>query len=362
MIEMDLVRLQRHLNKFLMVYVAVSMIAGFYAGININVKPHESLFKTLNLIVVITMIYPMMINLRFGEMKHSMKLWKQLTIGLAIGLIVAPLLMYGLVELISLFTPVNSKLALGLILAVVVPCSSMSIAYTGFTKGNIELSTIVVAISFTLAIATVPVWLRIFASAYNLDVSSWLLIKTIIIVVVVPMILGVLTRMGLLKKAGTEGFLRIKPLFPSISLLGMYAIVFLIFMEKAKLVESKVTVVGIALIPLVLYYIVLLIFLTYFDKWLRVPYKDHMAITFTSVGKNEGTAMAIAMAAGMGVMAIPAAVTPILQIPMLVGYVKVADKVRNYFGENEPDEPEEEPSPLTPSEEKKDAEKRKGAA
>ncbi|WP_204247210.1 hypothetical protein [Thermococcus celer] len=38
--------------------------------------------------------------------------------------------------------------------------------------------------------------------------------------------------------------------------------------------------------------------------------------------------MAVAMAAGMGMMAIPPAVTPILQIPFLVGYLKLARKIK----------------------------------
>ena len=339
---MDFLKLKNHLDKFLPLYVTIGMILGFFAGLHVNVKAHANLYKNLNLIVVIAMIYPMMINLKLERLKNSAKLWKQLLIALIMGLVVSPLLMYGLISFVSLFTKVNPNLALGLVLAVVVPCSSMSIAYTGLTDGNIELSTIVVAISFTLAIVTVPLWLKVFASSYHVSISVWLLIKTILTVVIIPMILGVLTRWYLLKKMGTEGFLKLKPLFPSISLLGMYTIVFLIFMEKAKLIASKPAVVALAILPLVLYYLTALVLMTYTNKVLKLPYADHMAVTFTSVGKNEGTAMAIAMAAGMGLMAIPPAVTPIIQIPFLVGYVKIARQIKKLYGYKEKEEIPEE--------------------
>ena len=319
---MNWLKLKNHLDKYLPVYVTLAMIAGFYVGTHTNLKPYHDTLKTLNMLVVISMIYPMMINLRLGELKNSARLGKQLAIALTMGLVISPLIMYGAIWLTELFHPVNHMLALGLLLAVVVPCSSMSIAYTGFTKGNIELATIVVALSFTLAIVTVPAWLKVFASSYHVSISVWLLVKTILIVVITPMILGVLTRAYLMGKLGPEGFLRIKPAFPAISLLGMYTIVFLIFMEKAKLIAAKPEVVGIALIPLALYYIIALLFMTFVDKAAGIPYRDHMAITFTSVGKNEGTAMAIALAAGTGLMAIAPAVTPIVQIPFLIGYVK----------------------------------------
>lgn len=67
------------------------------------------------------------------------------------------------------------------------------------------------------------------------------------------------------------------------------------------------------------------------DKKIGLSYKEHMAIVFTSVGKNEGTAMAIDVSAGTGLMAIPPAITPILQIPFLVEYLKMTGKVREWW-------------------------------
>ena len=328
---MDWLKLKNHLDKYLPIYVTLAMIAGFLVGWHSNLKPYHELLKTLNMIVVISMIYPMMINLQLGELKNSAKLWKQLTIATTMGLVISPLIMYASIWITELFHTMNHVLALGLLLAVVVPCSSMSIAYTGFTRGKIELATIVVALSFTLAIVSVPLWLKLFASSYHIAISTWLLVKTILIVVITPMILGILTRWYLLKHIGTEGFLKIKPAFPAISLLGMYTIVFLIFMEKAALIASKISMVAIALVPLTLYYLISLGFMTFVDKLAGISYKDHMAITFTSVGKNEGTAMAIALAAGTGLMAIAPALTPIIQIPFLVGYVKIWRKIAEFW-------------------------------
>ena len=324
---MDYLRLKNHLDKFLPVYVIIAMLLGFLIGLNIDTGKYKTLFKYLNLAVVISMIYPMMINLRLGELKNSMKQGKQLGIGLTMGLIVAPLLMWFLIWLVGFFHPLSPQLALGLMLSMVVPCSSMSIAYTGFSRGNLELATIIVAFSFILAIITVPGWLAIYAASSHITVDTMLLIITIIEVVFVPMLFGLLTRWYLISKKGTKGFLRLKPLFPAISLIGMYLIVFLIFMEKAKLIAKKPEVVLIALVPLILYYAISIGLLTYLNKALKISYKDHMAITFPSVGKNEGTAMAIAMSAGMGLMAIPPAVTPLIQIPFLVGYVKLWSKI-----------------------------------
>jgi ACR3 family arsenite efflux pump ArsB len=328
----SLAKLKNNLDKYLPVYVIIAMGLGFYFGLHTNVKAHKETFHWLNVFVVIMMIYPMMINLKLSEMKLAAKQWKQLSVALIMGLVLAPILMYLFIEFVGLFLPIHSQLAMGLLLAVVVPCSSMSIAYTGLTDGNLELATVIVAISFLLAIFVVPLWLKVFAAAYHVNISIWLLVITIVEVIIVPMILGLETRSILFKKMGADGFMKIRPLFPSISLIGMYLIVFLIFMEKAKLIASKPTIVLIALIPIALYYLVAFLIMTFVNKGIKLSYKDHMAITFTAVGKNEGTAMAIAMAAGMGLMAIPPAVVPILQIPFMIGYLKIAKRIEKFFG------------------------------
>jgi hypothetical protein len=61
-----------------------------------------------------------------------------------------------------------------------------------------------------------------------------------------------------------------------------------------------------------------------------------MALVFTSTGKNNGTAIAIATTAFSPLMAIPAATLPIFQILFLESYLKMADKVKCFFSEKSP--------------------------
>ncbi len=327
-------KFKKHLDKFIPVYVPIAMVVGLLLGLPLHhqIAASKSIFSILNLLVVLSMIYPMMVGLNMGEMKNSFKMWKLLLFGLVMGLIYPPVIMY----LLSLIIPLNSYLAFGLILAVAVPCSSMSIAYTGLSKANTELATILVAISFILALITVPMWLSVFGSSYHVPAPMFQILKTIIMIVVIPMTLGYATRESILLKGGKKSFAKAKASFPVMSLLGMYAIIFLIFMEKATMIVGKWHAILIALAPLSLYYAITLILLTLVDVAFKVRYRDHMAITFTSVGKNEGTAMAIALGAGIGLAAVPAAITPLLQIPFLVTYMKLHWKIAGRFAKRSP--------------------------
>ncbi len=327
-------KFKNHLDKFIPIYVPLMMVLGLLLGLPLQhqIAASSSLFSVLNIVVVIVMIYPMMVGLNLGEMRNSFKMWKVLLFGLIMGLIYPPLILY----LLSLIIPVNPYLAFGLILAVAVPCSSMSIAYTGLSKANTELATIVVIISFILALITVPMWLSVFGSNYHVPAPMFDILRTLIMIVVIPMTLGYATRESILLKGGKKALSKATASFPALSLLGMYAIIFLIFMNKAAMIVEKWQAILIALAPLSLYYIITLVLLTLVDIAFRVKYRDHMAITFTSVGKNEGTAMAIALGAGIGLAAIPAAITPLLQIPFLVTYMKMHWKIASRFARRSP--------------------------
>jgi ACR3 family arsenite efflux pump ArsB len=207
----------------------------------------------------------------------------------------------------------------------------MSIAYTGLADGNIELATVSVALSFVLAVFAVPLWMTLFATHYQVVAPLQDMLVTILTVLVAPMILGYLTRLALVRWLGEKKFKQLQPFFPSLSLLAMYGIVFVIFFSKATMILEKWQMVLTLLVPIALFYALTLAMVTWLNRRLGLSYRDHMAIVFASTGKNNGTAIAIATLAFSPLAAIPAATMPIFQILFLVSYLKMANWVRGYF-------------------------------
>jgi len=158
------------------------------------------------------------------------------------------------------------------------------------------------------------------------------LISSILTVLLAPMVLGYATRRGLLRWLGPVRFGAIAPLFPALSLMGMYAIVFLIFFGKATLIIERWQTVAILLVPNAIFIGLSLLVLTWLDRRLGMGYEEHMAVAFTSTGKNNGTAIAIATTAFSPLVAIPAATMPIFQILLMVLYLRAAPRLRARFG------------------------------
>jgi ACR3 family arsenite efflux pump ArsB len=332
--------LQDHLNRWMLAYVSLAILVGLVAGNGLAgfAKSQAGLLGSLTTAAVFMIIYPMMVNVRFEALLQAGRNLRGIGIALAFNFVWAPLVGWVLAT-VFLSDPL---LALGFLLVMVVPCSSMAIGYTGLAKGDLELATVVVALSFVLAIVAVPLWMSLFASRYAVPVPIGDLISSILTVLVAPMVLGYATRRGLLRWLGKARFATIAPLFPALSLLGMYAIVFLIFFGKATLIIERWQTVAILLVPNAIFMGLTLLVVTWLDRRLAMGYEEHMAVAFTSTGKNNGTAIAIATTAFSPLVAIPAATMPIFQILLMVLYLRAAPRLRAWFGRPTPavgDEP-----------------------
>ncbi len=213
----------------------------------------------------------------------------------------------------------------------VVPCSSMTVAYTGLAKGNVALATMSVAVSFVVAVVAVPAWMLVFASGYSVAVPISDMLMSIATVLIAPMILGFVTRKVLTRTMGQQRFARLSPAFPVASMLAMFGIIFLIFFGKSGLIIDRWATVLLLLVPNALFIAITLLVVTVVDHRLHLPYGDHMAVVFASTGKNNGTAIAIAATAFSPLVAVPAATMPIFQVLLLITYLKTADRIRTYF-------------------------------
>ncbi len=327
--ESKLVRLRDHLDEFLAVYagisIALGLITGYYKAGWVTI--HRPLVKELEMAAIMLMIFPMMIMLDIAYLGKAFKNWKALTVSLLMNFGWGPL---WAVILGDLFLH-NQLLKLGLFIAWLVPCSSMSVGYVGLMKGNIELATALVVVSFLVAVPLIPLYIKLYGAAYHVIVPTMVLIKTIILVIIAPLIVGVAMHEALVKRLGMERFRRISPLFPTITMLGMFMIIFEIFFGSSKMIITYIhSVLGVFYSAMV-FGTISLTFLTLFLRSIRFKYRDAMATLFPSIGKNEGTAIAIAATAFSPLVAIAPATLPVFQVVFLLTYIKLRSRIMSLY-------------------------------
>jgi ACR3 family arsenite transporter len=333
---------QAHLSRWLIVYAMSAIGVGIAVGYPARgwVRAHAGGLGTLTTVAVFAVIYPMMVNLRLEALAKAGRNVRGLALAVVYNFVWAPLIGYVLAR-VFLHDPL---LALGFLLVMVVPCSSMSIAYTGLAKGDVELATVIVGSSFVLAAVAVPVWMAVFAAGYDVPLPLGAMLVSILTVLIAPMAAGWITRKVLVRARGQGGLARLQPVFSAASMLAMFTIIFLIFFAKAEMIVDRWSTVLLLLVPNALFLALSLAAATWLDRRIGLSYAEHMAVVFASTGKNNGTAIAIAATAFSPLVAVPAATMPIFQVILMIGYLKIAGRLRDYFAGNQhaPD-----PVPLT---------------
>jgi ACR3 family arsenite transporter len=326
------VHLQQHLSHWLLVYAMSAIAAGLAVGYPMRAwaAARTGGIGNLTTVAVFLVIYPMMVNLRVEALARAGRNVRGLLLALAYNFLWAPLIGFGLAR-VFLHDPL---LALGFLLVMVVPCSSMSIAYTGLAKGDVELSTVVVGSSFVVAVVAVPAWMLIFAAGYHVPVPLASMMGSILTVLIAPMLAGWLTRKALIRRRGPGAPAHLAPVFSSASMLAMFAIIFLIFFAKAEMIVDRWQMVLLLLVPNALFMALTLAVATWLNRRLGLTYAEHMAVAFASAGKNNATAIAIAATAFTPLVAVPAATMPVFQVLLMVGYLKIAPRVRHYYAHN----------------------------
>lgn len=96
------------------------------------VTPVSAAIGGLTTVAVFFIVYPMMVNVRIEALARAGRNLRAVGLALAFNFIWAPL--FGWL-LASLFIS-EPLLALGFMLVMVVPCSSMAIGYTGLARGD----------------------------------------------------------------------------------------------------------------------------------------------------------------------------------------------------------------------------------
>ena len=318
------------INKNLIIAIPVMMVFGFIFGITFQ----STFLKSLIIPFTFLMVYPMMVTLKVkkvfegGDIKAQ--IWTQ-----CINFGIIPFVAFGLG---SLFFKNQPYMALGMLLAGLVPTSGMTISWTGFAKGNVEAAVKMTVIGLTLGSIATPFYVKLLMGT-NIDVNIMAVMKQVVIIVFIPMIAGYLTQQGLVKKYGIKLFQqRWAPRFPAMSTIGVVGIVFIAIALKAKAIASSPQMLIYILAPLSLIYAANYTLSTLTGKAF-LPRGDAIALVYGSVMRNLSIALAIAINAfgpqGSSA-ALVIAISYIIQVQSAAWYVKFTDKI---FGKITPPEP-----------------------
>lgn len=321
------------INKKLVYAIPVMIVLGFFFG---KVVDGHIVKQLKNLIVPLTflMVYPMMVTLNIKHLQDGIKNVKLQVLTQFINFLIIPFLAYGLGVW---FFPDNPYMALGLLLAALLPTSGMTISWTGFAKGNMGAAINMTVIGLTLGSLAAPVYVKALLGA-KVDMDIVLVIKQIVYIVFIPMLLGYFTRSYFMKKYGPKEFkMTWAPRFPSLSTIGVLGIVFVAIALKAEKLSQDPLILWMIFKPLLIIYFLNYMLGTLVGKFL-FERGDAIALVYGTVMRNLSIALAIAINAfgehGADA-ALVIAVSYIIQVQSAAWYVKLTSKIFGPVGKAE---------------------------
>ena len=312
------------LNKNLVYAIPALMMAGMVFG---NFIDRSVVIRLKAMIIPLTflMVYPMMVSLNIKHLRQGLQLKIQGG-ALLINFAVIPFVAFGLGRLFFADQP---YMALGLLLAALLPTSGMTISWTGFAKGNMGTAINMTVLGLTLGSVATPFYVKgLLGATVAVDVIK--VMQQIFLIVFLPMGLGFLTRQSLIKKYGMGEFKeRMAPRFPALSTIGVLGIVFVAMALKADTTLAKPGQLLAIFVPLLTLYLFNFTLSTVVGK--RFYRRGNgIALVYGTVMRNLSIALAIAMNAfgDAGTDAsLVIALAYIIQVQSAAWYVRLTDSL-----------------------------------
>ncbi len=318
-----------HLRKYLLAYTIVIILIAIPVGYMLRGfnASHTSLFYYLLLFFAIMIIYPSMMQLRTeGEhLTRAFKSWKVIVAALAYIFVVAPVMAFFLGPYLG------SGIGTGFFITNIVPASSSALGYVLIVGGSIEMATVITIASLSAAVLLMPIFLGIY-SMTGTAIPLVPILESIFYVLVVPLVLGQITRKVIYKKKG-EAFINkgIRPYLTLITMIAMFFMIFLMVENEANEIVMHPVTVGLLIGFQLVIMLAVIVLATLIDMRMKFSYEQQQAVAIISMAKNLNISAAIAIVTAIPGALVPPALLRIVQPVVSVAYIKLEGKIRRLF-------------------------------
>ena len=292
-------------------------------------------------ILIWLMIYPMMMKVDFQSIKDVGKNPKGLYVTWVVNWLIKPFTMYGIAAfffyvVFGAIIPADlaKEYLAGAVLLGAAPCTAMVFVWSHLTKGNPAYTIVQVATNdLIILIAFTPI------VAFLLGISGiavpWnTLILSVVLFVVIPLVLGIYTRISVIKNRGEEYFNKsFIPKFNNVTIIGLLLTLVIIFSFQGDVILNNPLHIILIAIPLTIQTF-LIFFISYFaSKFLNLTHD--IAAPAGMIGASNFFELSVAVAISLFGASSPAALATIVgvlvEVPVMLILVRIANKTTHWF-------------------------------
>lgn len=322
-------------EKYLSIWVLLSIIIGTISGNifpNIFIEISKLEYSSVNFLIAFfiwVMIFPMMVNVDFSSLKQITRQPKGLVLTLIVNWLIKPFSMAGLgiifFEIIfsNFVTDIEaSQYIAGMILLGVAPCTAMVFVWSNLTDGDPNYTLLQVSINDLIMIFAFAPLAALLLGITKIYVPWGTLILSIFLYVIIPLLMGYITRQLIFKNKLEKINIfntRMKPL----TIIGLLFTVIVLFGFQGEIIIAKPLIIVLISIPLLIQTYGIF-FITYFASYiLKLPNK--IAAPVCLIGTSNFFELAVAVAIGIfGInsgAALATVVGVLVEVPVMLSLV-----------------------------------------
>ncbi len=324
-------------ERYLTVWVALAIVAGVVLGLSIPgvfqvIAGLE--FGNVNLIVAIliwAMVLPMMVQIDWSAMKDVGKKPAGLFLTITVNWLIKPFTMaiLGVLFFEYIFagwvSPQDaSEYIAGMILLGVAPCTAMVFVWSQLVKGDPNYTLVQVSINDLIMVVAFAPIAAFLLGVTNITVPWETLVLSTMLYVLLPLVVGVMTRNLLLRKSSDAVNQFVSSVKPA-SILGLILTVVLLFGFQAQTIIDKPLVIVLIAIPLIIQTYGIF-FITYWGaKLLKLPHQ--VAGPACLIGTSNFFELAVAVAISLFGLnsgaALATVVGVLVEVPVMLSLVAI---------------------------------------
>lgn len=296
------------LKKRLYIYVftvfVVALILGYYIDFSkINIK-------SISILAVFIMLYPMLTGMVVEKVKSASKDYKLIISTLLFAFFIASGTAYLISRTILVGYP---DLALAIVLVGAIPCSNMLIGWSGIADAQVESALVIAVIGLLLIPVLSPLLIAVNGMAF-VSINIYELVFVLLSYIIIPLVLGYITRYEIIKRKGKKYFMHVKMFFPGISAIGILLIIFFSVAKVARFVIATPEVFLLVIAGLFSYYIIQTTISTITAKILGFEYERGFILILGATASSQAISLALAATLFSSLTVFALSFKPLLQV------------------------------------------------